>query len=191
MHVCLVAPVATADTAYRPALRESLQRLEPAEEPEGRAAARPEFECDAAPVRQRLRRQAARTGLGARTGDDGLHFHGALALALEIEQLAPSRDSGDNQQPKRVALPADLPADKNWIEDPTRLIAIGGSKVLFAGSPRAGQRAAALMSLLQSARRNGLETYSCIKDVLTRLPTRPTGLIDEPLPHRWQSDASR
>ena len=31
------------------------------------------------------------------------------ALALEIEQRAPSKDSGDKQQPKRVALPADLP----------------------------------------------------------------------------------
>jgi hypothetical protein len=47
------------------------------------------------------------------------------------------------------------------------------------------------MSLLQSARLNGLDRYSYIKDVLTRLPTQPAGRLEELLPHRWQPDASR
>jgi transposase len=38
------------------------------------------------------------------------------ALALEIEQRAPSKDSGDKQQPKRVALPADLPRTEHHHE---------------------------------------------------------------------------
>ena len=70
-------------------------------------------------------------------------------------------------------------------------MAIGRSNWLFAGSLRAGQRAAAVMSLLQSARLNGLDPYSYIKDVLTRLPTQPAGRIDELLPHCWQPGASR
>jgi hypothetical protein len=69
----------------------------------------------------------------------------------------------------------DLPADNNWVENKIRPIAIGRSNWLFAGSLRAGQRAAAVMSLLQSARLNGLDPYSYIKDVLTRLPTAAGG----------------
>ena len=85
----------------------------------------------------------------------------------------------------------DLPADNNWVENQIRPIAIGRSNWLFAGSLRAGQRAAAVMSLLQSARLNGLDPYGYIKDVLARLPTQPAGRIEELLPHRWQPGASR
>jgi hypothetical protein len=48
-----------------------------------------------------------------------------------------------------------------------------------------------VLSLLQSARLNGLDPYNYIKDVLTRLPTQPAGRIEELLPHRWQPGASR
>ena len=85
----------------------------------------------------------------------------------------------------------DLPADNNWVENQIRPIALGRSNWLFAGSLRAGQRAAAVMSLLHSARLNALDPYSYIKDVLTRMPTQPAGRIEELLPHRWQPDASR
>ena len=85
----------------------------------------------------------------------------------------------------------ELPADNNWVENQIRPIAIGRSNGLFAGSLRAGQRAAAVMSLLQSARLNGLDPYSYIKDVLARLPTQPAGRIEELLPHHWQAGTSR
>jgi len=54
------------------------------------------------------------------------------------------------------------------------------------GSLRAGQRAAAVMSLVQSARMNGLDPYVYLRDVLTRLPTHKASQIEELLPHRWQ-----
>jgi len=79
-----------------------------------------------------------------------------------------------------------LPPDNNWIENQIRPIALGRSNWLFAGSLRAGQRAAAVMSLIQSARMNGHDSYAYLKDVLTRLPTHKAGRIDELLPHRWQ-----
>ena len=60
------------------------------------------------------------------------------------------------------------------------------SNWLFAGSLRAGQRAAAVMSLLHVARLNGLEPYAYLKDVLTRLPTQPAARIAELLPHHWR-----
>lgn len=79
-----------------------------------------------------------------------------------------------------------VPIDNNWIENQIRPIALGRKNWLFAGSLRAGQRAAAIMSLIQSARLNGHEPFAYLKDVLTRLPTQPYSQIDELLPHRWQ-----
>jgi hypothetical protein len=83
-----------------------------------------------------------------------------------------------------------LPVDNNWIENQVRLVAIGRNNWLFAGSLRAGQRAAAVMSLIQSARLNGHDPYAYLKDVLTRLPTHKASRIGELLPHRWQPPVS-
>lgn len=79
-----------------------------------------------------------------------------------------------------------LPIDNNHIENQIRPVALGRRNWLFAGSLRAGQRAAAVMSLIQSARMNGHDPYAYLKDVLTRLPTHKNSQIDELLPHRWQ-----
>jgi transposase len=81
----------------------------------------------------------------------------------------------------------DLPIDNNWIENRIRPVALGRANWLFAGSLRAGQRAAVIMSLIQSAKLNGHDPYRYLKDVLERLPTQPASRIDELLPHRWQS----
>lgn len=78
-----------------------------------------------------------------------------------------------------------LPIDNNWIENQIRPIALGRSNWLFAGSLRAGQRAAAVMSLIQSARMNGHDPYAYLRDVLTRLPTHKASHIEELLPHHW------
>jgi transposase len=82
-----------------------------------------------------------------------------------------------------------LPVDNNWIENQIRPVAIGRSNWLFAGSLRAGQRAAAVMSLIQSARLNGHDPYAYLKDVLTRLPTHKASRVGELLPHRWKPTA--
>jgi transposase len=78
-----------------------------------------------------------------------------------------------------------LPIDNNWVENRIRPVALGRSNWLFAGSLRAGKRAAAVISLIQSAKLNGLEPWAYLKDVLTRLPTQPASRIAELLPHRW------
>ena len=80
-----------------------------------------------------------------------------------------------------------LPIDNNHIEQQIRPWALGRKNWLFAGSLRSGQRAAALMSLIQSAKLNGHDAYAYLKDVLTRLPTQRASEIGELLPHRWQS----
>ena len=79
-----------------------------------------------------------------------------------------------------------LPVDNNHIENQIRPIAIGRNNWLFAGSLRAGKRAAAVMSLIQSAKLNENDPYAYLKNILTRLPTQRASLIRELLPHRWQ-----
>ena len=80
----------------------------------------------------------------------------------------------------------ELPIDNNHIENRIRPVALGRGNWLFAGSLRAGQRAANIMSLIQSAKLNGHDPYRYLKDVLERLPTQPASRLAELLPHRWQ-----
>jgi hypothetical protein len=79
-----------------------------------------------------------------------------------------------------------LPVDNNHLERQIRPIAVGKHNWLFAGSLRAGKRAAAVMTLLNSARLNGHDPYAYMKDVLQRLPTHKMSAIGELLPHRWK-----
>ena len=83
-----------------------------------------------------------------------------------------------------------MPIDNNWIENRIRPIALGRKNWLFAGSLRAGKRAAAIMSLIQSAKLNGHDPFLYLKDILSRLPTQPNSQISELLPHRWQPEIS-
>ncbi len=80
----------------------------------------------------------------------------------------------------------DLPIDNNWVENRIRPIALGRQNWLFAGSLRAGKRAAAVMSLIQSAKLNGLDPYTYLREVLERLPMQPANRIGELMPHQWQ-----
>jgi len=79
----------------------------------------------------------------------------------------------------------ELPIDNNHIENRIRPVALGRSNWLFAGSLRAGQRAATVMSLIQSAKLSGHDPYLYLKDVLERLPTQRASRIEELLPHQW------
>ncbi len=79
-----------------------------------------------------------------------------------------------------------LPIDNNHDEQQIRPWATGRKNWLFAGTLLAGQRAAAIMSLIQSVKLNGHDPYAYFKDVLQRLPTQRARDIDELLPHHWR-----
>lgn len=85
----------------------------------------------------------------------------------------------------RYLVDGHVPIDNNWLENQIRPWATGRSNWLFAGSLRAGKRAAAIMSLIRSAQLNGHDPYVYLKDVLTRLPTHRADDIATLLPHRW------
>jgi transposase len=79
-----------------------------------------------------------------------------------------------------------LPMDNNQVENQIRPWALGRKNWLFVGSPNAAQRAADIMSLIQTAKLNGIEPLAYLTDVLTRLPTHLNRCIDELLPTRWK-----
>lgn len=77
--------------------------------------------------------------------------------------------------------------DNNHLERQIKPWAMGRKAWMFIGSDLAGQRAAGVMSLVQSARLNGHDPWVYLRDVLQRLPTQPNSRIEELLPHRWQA----
>lgn len=80
---------------------------------------------------------------------------------------------------------ARIPIDNNAVENAIRPLALGRKNWLFVGSQQAGERAAVLMTLIESAKLNGHDAWAYLKDVLTKLPTWPNSRLQELLPHRW------
>ena len=92
---------------------------------------------------------------------------------------------------ERYANSGHLPIDNNPIENAIRPIAIGKKNWLFAGSVRAGKQAAAIQSLLATAKANGIEPLAWLKATLEKLPTHPNSRIDELLPLRLVSTVEK
>lgn len=84
-----------------------------------------------------------------------------------------------------------LPIDNNHDEQQIRPWATGRKNWLLAGTLAAGQRAAAITSLIQSAKLNGHDPYAYLRDVLERLPAQRASKIDELLPHCWTAAGYR
>ena len=57
---------------------------------------------------------------------------------------------------------------------------------LFVGSQQAGERAAVVMSLIESAKLNGHDPWAYLKDVFERLPTLKQRDLAQLLPHNWR-----
>ena len=84
----------------------------------------------------------------------------------------------------RYATDGRLPIDNNPVENVIRPIALGRKNWLFTGSEQAGQRAAAIQSLLGTAKLNGLDPAAWLRDTLEKLPTCLNSEIDSLLPLR-------
>jgi transposase len=78
----------------------------------------------------------------------------------------------------------------NAAERGLRGIALGRKSWLFCGSDRGGQRAAAIYSLVVTAKMNGIDPQAWLTDVLSRIATHPAHRLDELLPWNWTPRAS-
>jgi transposase len=75
-----------------------------------------------------------------------------------------------------------LEIDNNAAERALRAVALGRKNYLFAGSDAGGERAAAIYSLVGTAKLNGLDPESYLRDVLSRIADHPVNRIEELLP---------
>jgi transposase len=75
-----------------------------------------------------------------------------------------------------------LEIDNNAAERALRAVALGRKNYLFAGSDTGGERAAAIYSLIGSAKLNGLDPEAYLREVLTRIADHPINRITELLP---------
>jgi transposase len=73
----------------------------------------------------------------------------------------------------------------NAAERALRGIALGRKSWLFAGSDRGGQRAAAMYSLIVTAKMNDIDPQAWLADVLARIAGHPAHRIDDLLPWNW------
>jgi hypothetical protein len=74
----------------------------------------------------------------------------------------------------------------NAAERGLRGIALGRKSWLFAGSDRGGQRAAAMYSLIVTAKMNDIDPQAWLADVLARIAGHPSHQLDELLPWNWR-----
>jgi hypothetical protein len=76
--------------------------------------------------------------------------------------------------------------DNNAAERAIRPIALGRKNWLFAGSDKGGERAAAILSLIKTAKLNGLDPEAYLRIVLTRIADHPINRIGDLLPWKLE-----
>jgi len=139
------------------------------------------------PLEQRLdRRQVVKVGVNgffnwAEDAMRGISAKGALADAIRYavkRRAALTRFCDD----------AHLEADNNRAEDCLRPMALGRKNYLFAGSDKGGERAAAIYTLIETARLNFVDPQAWLRDVLTRIADgHPAKRIGELASWSWAS----
>ena len=76
--------------------------------------------------------------------------------------------------------------DNNLVENAIRPTAIGKKNWLFVGEADAGQRSAIIYTVIETCRRQGLNPYQYLRDVLSRLPNMTNHQIPEIIPAAWR-----
>ncbi len=124
------------------------------------------------PVLDRIREKLEE--LRGQTSDQG-------ALAKALTYLA-------NQWPTLVRFLEDgrVPIHNNACEVAIRPVGIGRKNWLFAGSERGGHAAATIYSLIESCRREDVDPFRYLKDVLVRVCTHPASRVHELVPASWK-----
>jgi len=79
----------------------------------------------------------------------------------------------------------------NAAERALRGIALGRKSWLFAGSDRGGERAAVMLTLIQTAKLNDVDPQAWLADVLARINDHAIHRLDQLLPWNWKTEPAR
>lgn len=71
------------------------------------------------------------------------------------------------------------------------MIALGRKNYLFAGSDTGGERAAAIYSLIETAKLNSMDPEAYLRDVLSRIADHPINRVAGLLPWNWAADRTQ
>ncbi len=82
-----------------------------------------------------------------------------------------------------------VPMDNNAVERAMRPVIVGRKNWLFASSDQGGETAAVFFTLIETAKRHGLNVFDYLSDVIRRLPSCPRRQLGELLPDRWTPEA--
>ena len=69
-----------------------------------------------------------------------------------------------------------------------RCVSVGRRNWAFAGSDEGGHRAAAIYTLIETAKLNDIDPQAWLADVLARIAEHPANRLDELLPWNWRRD---
>ena len=116
-----------------------------------------------------------------RTERAGLSRHADVAKAMDYmlkrwDGFARVLDDG------RICL------TNNAAERALRPLCLGRKSWLFCGSDRGGERAAAMYTLIGTAKLNDVDPQACLADVLARIANLPQTRLPELLPWHWKAD---
>src|SRR5665213_55394 len=85
-------------------------------------------------------------------------------------------------------LDSKLQIDNNWVENARRPVALGRKNYMFAGSNEGGKRLALFYSLLESCRKQNINPWKYLTDILNRMPSTKTSQLRNLLPDKWQPE---
>lgn len=120
----------------------------------------------------------------------------AMAKALAYgrrrwDALTRFLDEGSAEIDNSAPVAATGPRPLARAERAMRAVAIGRKNWLFAGSRAGGERAAALYSVIETAKLNGLEPQAYIADVIEKIASGwPASRWDELMPWNWTADSA-
>jgi transposase len=134
-----------------------------------------------------IRRAVRRSRAGPLLDDLKAWFEASLARVSGKSELAGAIRYARSRwlQLTRYCDDGRIEIDNNAAERAIRAIALGRKNWLFAGSDEGGERAAAVYSLTETAKLNGIDPEAWLRDVLGRLATHPAKQIAELLPWHW------
>jgi transposase len=115
-------------------------------------------------------------------------YHQALSQISRKSTLAKAIRYSLSRWPALTRYTTDgrLEMTNNAVERAIRPLALTRKNYLFAGSDSGGMRAAAMYSLIESAKMNGLDPEAYLRDVLARIADHKINRIGELLPWNWK-----